>query len=703
MSGRPEPRATTDFTLPAAPQRMPGLPENFAPYVFGGFAGLNTKASRPAIGDQECAWIDNFMPLGSNNARTMYDVGAPIYTAASGLGITSFGFGNISDSSVCMVVLDDGSMMQTNVATTAVTSAAAAGTFLSPTEEIGLAQWGSQYIIHIAPQTGGYFLWDGTRFFRSGTLGPQVTLDNSGAGYTGQPSMVAITGISGQGRGLFSAELSSTAAISRISVTAPGSGYTALSYPILAFSAGGSNRTATAYASIAGGRLSGVTIADGGTGYTAGTTVEVLGGGGYGAAIVATASGTVSALTIADPGAGYVETPTIYITDPNNSVAQATVAAMPFNVQGTAVETYSNRAWTGNGHAPATPPPKNLQFFSAPADPANFQDAGAGSFLLTDSFIRVGAQSLKQSNGFLYFLCDSSVQYLAGVQTQSVDGIPVTTFSLQNTDPQVGTPWPKTVQVLGRAIVFANTFGVHAVYGGAVRKVSDSLDGIYVSRTPTGVDPAYDGLQPSAAVATIFGISCYVLLLPIVDPISRQNRNALFLWDGNRWWSATQSVEFTQIACREINSVLTAYGTDGHAIYPLFQTPSNSITKVIRSKLWRDPSVIAEKTSQNVQGVYASNATDTVSFTVSVDTEKGSVEANVTDSFEAVWTATGGASVTWTATGGAEVTWLCTGLGTFVQRIENAGRLIGTTLSTTGLDFSLVEIMVTAQLQNLRT
>jgi hypothetical protein len=68
-----------------------------------------------------------------------------------------------------------------------------------------------------------------------------------------------------------------------------------------------------------------------------------------------------------------------------------------------------------------------------------------------------------------------------------------------------------------------------------------------------------------------------------------------------------------------------------------------------------------------------------------------------------VWTATGGASVTWTATGGAEVTWLCTGLGTFVQRIENAGRLIGTTLSTTGLDFSLVEIMVTAQLQNLRT
>jgi hypothetical protein len=640
VSGRPEPRAQADFTLPAAPQRMPGLPENFAPFVFGGFAGLNTKASRPAIGDQECSWIDNFMPLGANNARTMYDIGDDLYTA-SGLTICFFGFGNIADRSVCMVVLSDGSMVEVNVATGGVVAAAGNGTFLNPTTaEIGLAQWGSQYILLIAPQSNGYFIWDGDSLFFAQTLGPQPVLDNSGAGYTSQPTINTLGPAPGA-TGTFNAELTSGGAISRIYVTDPGQSYGPRTTEVaLLFSGGGGPTSAQAYASIAGGQVSNISITGGGSGYSQGNTlVEFLGGGGFGATATVTASGSVNAITITDGGAGYLTPPVVYITDATNSVAAARVATMPYGVQGTTVETYTNRVWIGNGRAPSTPPPKNLNFFSAPADPGNFQDAGAGSFLLTDSFIRVGTQALKQSNGFLYFVCDSSVQYVAGVVTQDVASIPVTTFALQNTDPQVGTPWPKTTQVYGRSVVFANTFGVHALFGGAVKKVSDALDGIFNTRTPTGANPAYDGLQPSAAVATIFGISCYVLLLPIVDPISRANRNALFLWDGNRWWTATQSVEFTQLATREINSVLTAYGTDGSAIYPLFQTASNGITKRIQSKLWRDPSVIVKKSSQNVQGIYAANANDTVSGTISVDTELGSVSATITDSFEATWTA----------------------------------------------------------------
>ena len=60
--------------VPAAPKRIPGFPENFDLTVFDGFKGLNTKPTRPGIEDQEMSWCDNWMPLGENNLRTMYDL-----------------------------------------------------------------------------------------------------------------------------------------------------------------------------------------------------------------------------------------------------------------------------------------------------------------------------------------------------------------------------------------------------------------------------------------------------------------------------------------------------------------------------------------------------------------------------------------------------------------------------------------------------
>jgi hypothetical protein len=228
--------------------------------------------------------------------------------------------------------------------------------------------------------------------------------------------------------------------------------------------------------------------------------------------------------------------------------------------------------------------------------------------------------------GSSIFIGDSSVNYISGVQTA---GNPATTtFTNQNVDPQVGTPWPDTVQVFSRAIVFANTFGVHAMYGGAVQKVSAPLDGIYTTVTPTGNPPVFGTLQPSAAVAILFGIHVYILLFPIIDQVSGAQRNALLMWDGARWWTARQSVSLTRIASQEINSILTAYGTDGTKIYPLFQTPSSAVTKTVASKLWDSPSYLSQKHAQRVLGLLQSNANDAVSATIAVDTERGTGPAS---------------------------------------------------------------------------
>lgn len=75
------------FQTPAKPERVPGFPENFQYIVFDGFKGLNTKPTRPAIEDQQMYYCDNWMPLGENNLRTMWDHGAILFTV---VGITTW-------------------------------------------------------------------------------------------------------------------------------------------------------------------------------------------------------------------------------------------------------------------------------------------------------------------------------------------------------------------------------------------------------------------------------------------------------------------------------------------------------------------------------------------------------------------------------------------------------------------------------------
>ena len=141
--------------LPAAPQPIPGLPENFNLIVFDGFEGLNTKPTRPAIGHQECFYLDNIQPLGKNNAKSMNDVAPPIYTAPSGLSISNFAFNNISDTAFATLIQSDGSIVQVVTSSGGVTNMAGAGTITTPTAPMGFSQWGSQYTIIVAPQTNG--------------------------------------------------------------------------------------------------------------------------------------------------------------------------------------------------------------------------------------------------------------------------------------------------------------------------------------------------------------------------------------------------------------------------------------------------------------------------------------------------------------------------------------------------------------------
>lgn len=584
-------------------QESPIFPPGMSPLIFDTFLGMNTTPSRPGIADQECYWIDGFIPRGKNNLRALYGLGASIYTAPEGMTIVWFEFGNLGETPLCILMLSDGSLLQINTSTYAATTIAAAGTISNPSVTgIGLSQWGSEYIIIVADQPNGYWLWDGTNLATAGTLGLNVTVTDGGSGYTSVP------------------------------------------------------------------------------------TVTPSGGSGSGATFTAVLENEiVVSVTVDDPGSGYLvgETVTLGFTGGGGSGATAEITIMPFGIQGSDVEIYTSRVWVANG---------GQIFYSAPGTPSDFESTnGGGNFTSNDSFLRVGFSALIQSNGFLYLIGDSSINYISGVQT---GGTPVvTTFTNQNADPEIGTPFSPTVDVLSRNIVFANAFGVHVSYGGAVTKVSEALDGIY------NTVPDFGGFTPSAAKAIIFGKKVWMLLLPIIDPITGQQVNKLLMWDQKNWWASEQDIDLTYVQHQEINSVITAYGTDGLSVYPLFKTPSVGFTKRVQSKLWDTPGTYATiKTATRLFGLANYYSTEGAELTISVDNENTASSTDYTFApNESIWTNAQGDVVDWINDAADIVPWYTAGGGVVVfppQAVGQQGALTGLTLETQAADVAIISLML---------
>ena len=671
-----------DGQLPAAPPQTPGFPNNPQPVVWDGFSSLNTHGTRPAIDEQEMYVCDGFVPLGKSNLRTLYGIGPALYTAPAGKFIVRFAFGNIGATPIAVVFLTDGSIVQVNTTTGAQTTIAPAGTIQNPSPaSIGLTQWGSQYIVIVSSQPNGYFLWDGTLFYQSGTLGPSVNIVSDGLDYTSPPSIV-VQGGSGSGATVTSTVQNGS--IQNISVTNPGSGYTYTDSVFLRFVGGGCpGSTALGTAVLTGTSVTSISLTYAGTGYSTLASITFSGGGGAGATAVVTgvSNTSITSTSITNGGEGYVSPPTVLFSDATNPVAQATLSLMPFGVSGTSAETYQSRAWVANQAKILFTAPGNVSDFS-PAD-------GAGAFTSVDSFLRVGFSSLKQTNGFLYLLADSSMNYISGVNTSG--NPPITTFTNQNVDPQVGTPWPDSVQVFSRNIVFANSFGIHVSYGGAVTKVSPQMD-LFFS------NPAlFAGFHPSSAVAVIFGIHVYMLLLPVLDQITGQRVNKLLMWDGQRWWTGQQEINLLQISSQEINSVLTAWGTDGQGIYPLFQQPSTALTKTVQSKLYDRPGYFIYKQASAIYGMVNYNMVSALPLTVTIDNGFNSVSSQqMIAAPTATWTNASGATVQWTNASAVIVSWVAAGISVFGFSTAASSAILGLTVQTnapdvTAISFTLLE------------
>lgn len=680
---------------PGAGQNTPNFPGNPLFTVFEAFEGLNIKPTRPAIQDQQMYWCDNLVPLGKNNLQAIPGQNpTALFSRTGTLLIKNYYFFNIKSDFYCFVLLNDGSAQIVDASLSgsrgSIVKTFDAGAF-SSTNGIGYSQWGNQYL-QIA-NSNDYYLWDGTNLFHSGTASPNVTILNVGAGYTSAPS-ASVSGGSGSGIVLSVAAPINNQIIT-VNVTNPGSGYTVSDFTqftgnvvsttitnagnsgtdgtySVAFSGGNPISAATATFTVVSGSIQGIDITSGGYGYSAAPTMSF-----------SACPGLTTPAATANINATATPQMVISFSGGGGSGAQAIINLMPFGLSGNAIENYTGRVWIANG---------NSINYSSPANPADFSTTtGGGTLTSTDSFLKSSFYSLVQANGFLYCFADSSIQAISNVNTSSstVGGVTTvsTTFSNVNVSAQIGTIWGNSPITFAQTILFTNYDGVYGLYGSTLQKASTPIDPFFAN-----IPSAISSMTVSSAQTILFGIQTYILLFPIVDQYTNNTRNALVLWNGKQWFTASQETTYTFIATQEINSQLFAYGTDGISIFQMFTGgigSGASLTKVLRSKLYPEPTYTMNKRATRIVLTAQSQTAGAIPMTITLD--------NYT------WLASGtqNTSISYSTASYTDPRWTIQGQKFLNLNVAQVGYMLGFTIATNDTTIVFQSITMIQQQYNV--
>jgi hypothetical protein len=691
------------------PQANPYQPSLPAPLVFEEFQGINTSTSRPGVPDEQMYWCDGFFPLDKQNLRTLYGIGPSIYTPVGFVGsgatghvtMTGFNIGSISITNQGNENIGAPTPNPPGPGTYALSFSGGGGSGAAGTATVTqVAGFFRVTSVTLTSPGSGYTSPPTVSLTNNWTTSPTFTaslgteqvativLDMGGSGYVSPPNILIV---GGGGSGALAHATISGGAVNALILDSPGSGYTGIPTVVVQAASTAGGIVYFNFANIGSTPLLMVITQDGSlwsvnlnTGVATVAGQAIIANPALGQMAI-TQWGSQFVIIVANQTNGYWLWDGTTLFAPGNTAPATFGGTMPTGIGGQAVETYNGQVWIVSG-ASLT--------WSAPGSAVNFStSAGGGSNTSTASYLRVGRIQPISSNGFLYLVNDSSIDYISGVSTS---GVPLTTtFTLQNADPEVGSPWANSVNIWGGNVIAANPFGIQIAYGSRVTKISDDLDGVY------NTVPNFANFQPSSAKAILFGKKVVMFLVPIIDPITAQQVNKLLMWNGKRWWTSQQDVPLNFIRHQEINSVLTAYGTDGKSIYPLFAQPSINLTKTAQSKLWSAPGGYQfQKAAGRLWGLAQYYNFSKPNLMISIDNELSTNSNAKTLSLgplTATWTNASGAVVPWVNGSGTTVTWFISGSGIVVfppTSVGQQGALTGLTVQTQAADMSLTSLML---------
>jgi hypothetical protein len=212
-------------------------------HVTKDFKGLNTKANRTAIQENEFAWIENVMPIGYSNLKVIPKEKRVTYSSTSftwGGTVHYMAPANIGGVAYMFAFFTNGGAQYVNLETpTAPVTLASSGTFSGTRTQI--SQWKNERIL-IIDTTYGYATFNGTNLVRVGSVAT-IEVTAGGSGYSSAPT-VTIGPPNQTGGVQATAEATiSGGIVTAITITEPGTGYT--SAPAISFSSGAATATAT--------------------------------------------------------------------------------------------------------------------------------------------------------------------------------------------------------------------------------------------------------------------------------------------------------------------------------------------------------------------------------------------------------------------------------------------------------------------------
>jgi len=565
------------------------------------FRGVNTKANRTAIGDDEFSWLENAMPIGYGNLKVTpnkTDIGITfshtvVYFFSANVGLIDY----------LIAFEDDGSAEYVALDTNTKGTIAPAGTF--STENINISQWKNERVL-ICDPVKGYYTWDAKDLIFIGSVG-QIGIVSGGTGFTSAPAVVISAPNQTNGVQATATCTILANAVSSLSLTEAGTGYT--SPPTVTF-VGGGGSGANAIASIATFAQGTVSclVTSGGQGYTnaANIVVTIAGGGGANAAGKAiTVGNVVSQIIMTNGGSGYTNSSNITVTITGGGGSNATAKAIINAEKNTGIQSFSGRVWISNGRTVT---------YSAAGSYSDVVTISSGQVTLTDATLHGNITQLLSANNFLYIFGDDSINVFSDVRVTNAG---TTLFTNTNVSASVGSKLAYAIFPYFRSVLFMNDYGVYALVGSTTTKISDNLDGVF---------PHIDFVteETTAGQVLLNNILCAGFNFKYTggQGTSSSDRYMQAIFFEKKWFFTSNGNDLKYITSAPVGGKINMYGTNGTSCVRLFADTSSNISSYVQTSLnpMKDPIRTKQALKVGVEATLTSGA----EITITVDSETGS-------------------------------------------------------------------------------
>jgi len=647
-------------------------------HVTKDFAGVNTKANRTAVKEEEFAWLENAMPVGHGNIRIV-----PAPSTIAGItflaAVSYTAYGNIGTTNYFLAFQTDGSCEVVNLTTNTKTSIAAAGTFSA--SGMSATNWNNTLVLIIDP-VKGYFTWDGTTLKTFTGAIQALTISSLGKNYTKSPILSFSSG---------SATATTTIFLTQVEHNAGGSNYKV--GDVLNISGGTYTTQATLIVtSVSGtGAVTGTAVNNGGV-YTVApstpaVTVSLNGSVGTGCTVGGGAkifTFSILAATITNAGSGYSSAPTVTVTNASGDTTGAdgavTASITGAPATGSAIASFSGRVWIVNGRT---------IYYSSSISPTDFVTVSAGNITLNDATLIGNITNLVSANNFLYIFGQDSINVFSDVRVGSTG---VTTFTNTNISASVGSDLPYATMPYFRSIVFMNRYGMYALVGSTTSKLSDGLDGIfpYIDFTKT----------ITAGPVLINNILCAAFSFTYNDPLSSARVIQAVYFD-KKWFFTSQS-EITWMTSVPINGAAKLYATTGTNLKTLFTDKTVAISSKIQPALLPMGDNIRDKQALKFGVEAILSDTNASSITVTVDNEnRSSSGTTLSNTFNVSWINSSSITVNWINSSLSSVYWYYFINGYYLYRYDAQqwGKYIGMTITSTSPNFIVSGVQYETELR----